>query len=333
MSSAHEAMVRGTGATHGHDLILRCPHCGSLAGETARRQMAEQALLACSSCYTQLRCRDGIWNALAPAREAHYAGFIANYEKIREAEGRGSRNAEFYLALPYEDITGRNQAQWAIRARSFECLEKQVMPLLEATHGRKLDVLDLGAGNGWLSYRLCLRGHQAVAVDLLDNGFDGLGAARHYRARIPNLFPLFRADLQNLPFADQQFDVAIFNASFHYSEDYTRTLAETLRCLRRPGYVVICDTPWYRRPESGHAMLRERRAFFETKYGSASEDLRSLEFLTDERLRRLEGEFNLRWTHFHPRYGWRWRLRPWIARLRRRREPSTFRIYLAEVLS
>ncbi|HEX8924528.1 MAG TPA: class I SAM-dependent methyltransferase, partial [Terriglobales bacterium] len=204
MSSAERAIVKA--ADQAKDLALLCPNCASLVGETSRTSSDEQILFACSSCYTKLRCRDGVWNALSPAREAYYARFVANYEKVRAAEGRGSRNAEFYLALPYEDVTHRNESQWAIRARSFVCLDRQVLPLLEESGGDKLDVLDLGAGNGWLSYRLALRGHRPVAVDLLDNAFDGLGAAKHYQARLPNLFPRFRADLHSLPFGDRQFD-------------------------------------------------------------------------------------------------------------------------------
>ena len=136
-----------------------------------------------------------------------------------------------------------------------------------------------------------LRGHLPVAVDLLLNPFDGLGAAEHYQRRVPGLFPRFRAELDRLPFADGQFDIAIFNASFHYSEDYTRTLAEALRCLRRPGKMIIADTPWYTRQQSGEAMLQERRTFFKAMYGFASNSLPSLEFLTDDRLEALEKEF------------------------------------------
>ena len=33
--------------------------------------------------------------------------FLDDYIKIRHAEGRGSQDAAYYLALPYRDITGR----------------------------------------------------------------------------------------------------------------------------------------------------------------------------------------------------------------------------------
>jgi SAM-dependent methyltransferase len=194
-----------------------------------------------------------------------------------------------------------------------------------------MNVLDLGSGNGWLSYRLALRGHQPVAVDLLTNDQDGLGAAKHYREHLPELFPRFQAELDHLPFVARQFDLAIFNASLHYSEDYEQTLREAIRCLRPRGTVIIADSAWYRREESGRQMLAERRQAFVSQYGFASDGMRSLEYFTDERLLTLEKRLGLRWQIHSPFYGLRWAMRPLIARLRGRREPSRFRIYVAEI--
>ena len=111
-----------------------------------------------------------------------------------------------------------------------------------------------------MSYRLAKQGHAPVAVDLMTNDQDGLAAAEHYKQSLPSLFPRFQAELDNLPFADGQFDLVIFNASFHYSENYEKTMAEALRCTRRNGTVIIADTPWYRDEKSGRRMLEERRA-------------------------------------------------------------------------
>jgi SAM-dependent methyltransferase len=102
-------------------------------------------------------------------------------------------------------------------------------------------------------------GHHPIAVDLQTNSFDGLGAAIHYQHSLPKLFPRFQAELDRLPFANGQFDCAIFNASFHYSENYDRTLAETIRCLRPGGTIVIADSPLYSREEVGLQLVEERR--------------------------------------------------------------------------
>jgi ubiquinone/menaquinone biosynthesis C-methylase UbiE len=196
---------------------------------------------------------------------------------------------------------------------------------------KELRILDLGAGNGWMSYRLASQGHSPLAVDLLTNDQDGLGAARHYKEKLRSLFPRCQAEVDNLPFIDGQFDVVIFNSSFHYSENYEKTLAEALRCVRRNGTVIIADSPWYSDERSGLLMLEERRTLFIKRYGFPSDELRSLEYLTDQRLKDMEQRFHIRWQTHEPYYGIRWLARPLLARLRRTRPPSRFRIYTARV--
>jgi SAM-dependent methyltransferase len=143
------------------------------------------------------------------------------------------------------------------------------------------------------------------------------------------MFPRFRVELTRLPFQNEQFDAVVFNASFHYAEDYAATLREAIRCVRRRGLVVVCDTPWYSREESGRRMVAERRIAFLERFGTASDSIRSLEFLTDDRLRELEEQLSIHWTVHSPWYGFKWVMRPLVARLCNRREPSRFRIYVA----
>jgi SAM-dependent methyltransferase len=275
-----------------------------------------------------LREDHGVWLAMSDERIAYYAEFIRNYAHIRAAEGRGNTDPDFYLNLPYRDTSGINRGQWAIRARTFDYLTQN---LLKAPAKPDITrILDIGAGNGWMSFRLALAGYAPVAVDLLTNHDDGLGAAEHYRFFLPKLFPRFQAESEHLPFADDEFDAAIFNASFHYSEDYSASLKETLRCVRIGGSVIICDTPWYLHEESGQQMVAERKAYYRRKYGTASDSLHSLEYLTDERLRLLERELSIRWNILEPWYGFKWALRPLLAKLRGRRTPSKFRIYVAQ---
>jgi SAM-dependent methyltransferase len=264
--------------------------------------------------------------ALPPERATHYARFIEDYEHIRAAEGRGSENEAFYLGLPYKDASGRNGEQWRIRARSYDYLRTRVLKPRVQADGR---ILDLGAGNCWMSFRLARAGYNPVAADLLTNDHDGLGAAEHYRRHLPELFPRFHAELSRLPFQNEQFDAVVFNASFHYAEDCEMAMREALRCVRTDGLVIISDTPWYYRERSGRQMVAERRAAFLRRYGTASDSITSLEYLTDERLQTLEERLSLQWEIHSPQYGFKWAMRPLIAMLRSRREPSRFRIYVA----
>jgi ubiquinone/menaquinone biosynthesis C-methylase UbiE len=171
-----------------------------------------------------------------------------------------------------------------------------------------------------MSYRLSELRHQPVAADIFSDGRDGLRSARHYAES----FPLVEADFDRLPFTNASFDLVLFNASFHYSSDYARTLAEARRCLRPGGRVVILDSPIYERREQGEMMRAERQIFFEQTHGFRSEALGSIEFLDESMLDELARELQLAWRIHRPWYGFAWMLRPWKARLRRRRPPSRF---------
>jgi len=278
-------------------------------------------------CAFRMEISSEIVHAIPPERAVHYAQFIEDYECIRAAEGRGSEHEEFYLGLPYIDASGNNSKQWFIRARSYDYLFKHM--LKQIPQDRCGRILDLGAGNCWMSFRLALAGYRPIAVDLLTNNHDGLGAAAHYRKHLSDLFPRFQAEMTHLPFQNEQFDAVIFNASFHYSEDYEATLREALRCVRNGGMVIISDTPWYSSEKSGRQMVFERHAAFLQKHGTASDSIGSIQYLTDDRLQELEQLFSIKWTAHSPEYGIKWTMRPLMAMLLNRREPSRFRIYTA----
>lgn len=314
-------------ATSEAKIWLRCPECGQSAGPISDRDDGSAcAWIRCKDCDNVIRKRGGIWRTLSGEQRAHFAGFIEDYETIRRREGRGSDHPAFYLALPYADLTGNFREQWDIRGRSYRFIERHLLPQLEARHGADFRALDVGAGNGWLSYRLALLGHRPVAIDLCCNAWDGLRAAEHFGSVLPELFPRFEAGMNELPFEDAQFDVVIFNASFHYSTNYNRTLREALRCLRPGGTILIVDSPTYRHAHSGEAMRLERRIHFEVSFGTRGDALPTGDFLTTDVLDTL-GQLGIRWKRHLAWYGIRWWLRPWIARIKGRREPSQFYLY------
>ena len=245
--------------------------------------------------------------------------FEQDYLRIRRAEGRGSDEPEHYLALPFRDLSGNLSAQWAMRGRTWKYFESRILKRI--ARWRVLDILDLGAGCGWMSYRLALAGHRVSAVDVLTDGREGLGAARHYLEHAS--FARFNADFDHLPFAGARFDLAVFNASLHYSSDYARTLTEVKRCLRAAGRIVILDSPVYRLREHGEMMRRERRREFLAKYGTESDHIGSIEYLDIESIAALRG-LGIEWRIHKPWYGIRWHSRPFKAWWTRARPPSRF---------
>jgi SAM-dependent methyltransferase len=315
-----------------HEVELRCVACTTTLTVLRYDSLLQtHEPIECRSCSGTLAQKEGIWLALPKDRQAYFERFMRDYETVRRAEGRGSDNPDFYLSLPYQDQTKRNSWQWAIRSRTYKYIERNIVPTLTPNINRPLTILDLGAGNGWMSYRLAKLGHRPIAVDLLTNTFDGLGAAVHYQRALPRFFPRFQAELNQLPFESGQFDCAIFNASFHYSQNYDRTLSEAIRCLRPGGTIVIADSPSYSQEECGQKMLAERRKSFQERFGFPSDGLGSCEYLTKDRLLGLEMRHDLKWTTHAVWYGIRWACRPLVARLKAKREPSQFRIYTAKV--
>lgn len=297
-----------------------CPRC-----RTTLERVAPERVL-CPQDGLEFQRVEGIWRFLLPESEAHYARFIADYEAIRRAEGRGSPSADYYRSLPFKDLSGRLQADWRVRARSFNVLTKNVLTRLQVPLGRALKIIDLGAGNGWLSNRLAAQGDRVIAVDLLVNEQDGLGAWKFYE----HGFTPVQAEFDHLPVMDCFADAVIFNASFHYSEDYVKALREALRVLSPAGRIVILDSPVYRRAASGEQMVREREAQFTEKYGFASDNLRSENYLTYSRLKELAGELDLTWKFVTPFYGLRWMFRPLVATITRRREPAKFHLIVGK---
>lgn len=321
MSTPSQLQVSHAGPARAGDWLLRCPGCHR---ESAQLSSVGAEGWRCPACDFHLELRGGILRALPFGRKNYYANFAEEYLTIRRDEGRGSKDPDYYLALPYQDTTGRLSGQWAMRAKTYRYFERKILPGLEQELSGPLNVLDLGAGTGWLSYRLALRGHRPAAVDLLDDTLDGLGAAHHYHAALDHKFPAVQAEFDNLPFADSQFDLAIFNASFHYATDYRQTLQEVRRCSRWAARIIILDTPIYERYQYGERMREERHRQYQDQYGFRSDSVPSMEYLDEAMMRELSKDLNLRWTVYRPWYGWRWHLRPMQSLAMRKRPPSRF---------
>src|SRR5512142_2139508 len=152
--------------------VFACPRCRSPLNQSSADEMD------CPADGLQFRRVGGIWRMLLPERVPTFEQFRREYETIRQAEGRGEAKADYYRALPDRDLTGRMAQAWRIRRASFDALVEHVANPLARRLARPLRILDLGAGNGWLSNRLAGLGHAAAAVDLADNDFDGLGCYR-----------------------------------------------------------------------------------------------------------------------------------------------------------
>ena len=259
-------------------------------------------------------------------------GFRTAYALHRAAEGRGSGGEGELLSLPYLRQGGLSR-QWAVRARSYECFMKTVVAPLARELQRPLRVLDLGAGNGWLCFRLAREGHSPLALDWRRDTVDGLGAGGRYRAHLPRMFARVAASFEDLPIKTR-FDVVVFNAALHYTVNLRRTLQLAAQVTRPGGRVVVLDSPFYQRESDGERMVAEKRRAMLREAGPRAAELLALpaiEYLTPARLADASTGTPLTWNHRRVRYPIWYELRAILARLRRRRPPSRFDLWEASV--
>jgi len=273
-----------------------------------------------------------VTTATLPAAPPAAARFRDAYGAHRAADGHGHSGGDL-LALPYLP-SGPLAREWAVRCRTYEAFVRRVLRPAAAQAGRPLDVLDLGAGNGWLCWRAGLEGHRALATDVRDDAVDGLGAADGYLRERPGLFGRAAASFDALPLRDRRFDVVALNASLHYALDLPSVLREAARVARRGGWIAVMDSPFYASDRDGRAMVAEKRAGAAARYGDRADALLAMpfaEYLTRERLASASARPGLAWRRHRVRYPLWYELRPLSARLRGRRPPSRFDLWVSRV--
>jgi SAM-dependent methyltransferase len=295
---------------------LACPECGD------RVTADGQGGYRCEGCALPFAVRDGVLRFLTPARTAAAQKFVQQYRMVRERDGHRDGSPEFYRALPVVRRDHPHADEWRIRRESYAALQKEALPVWSGpTH-----ILDLGAGNCWLSHRLASFGHRVVAVDYLDDEVDGLGVCRWY----PDAFAVVQADFDALPFEPFQFEVVVLNASLHYSPDPLATLGEAKRMLAPGGTMVVMDSPMFEEDGAGRAMLDRQRETWAQATGVEAPLQPGLGYLTFELLAHAAGVLGLR-ARFHQSHGpWPWRIRREMGRWRQGRPPAAFGVWVAQ---
>jgi SAM-dependent methyltransferase len=184
------------------------------------------------------RMLDHATNERGVAVLAQPSPFEAIYGRVRRAENRILTD-EQVRRLP--DGSGLwNAKEWRIRRASAERLTSEL-----DRHGRTLNILEVGCGNGWLAAFLNRAGHTVMGIDVFTEELEQ--AARVFEG------PLFaRADLFRSPLPESRFDAVIFAASFQYFSDAAATLERSRRLLVPNGEVHVLDTVLY----SGHQEAR-----------------------------------------------------------------------------
>ena len=273
MSAPHSTYATRSPKTHTFDAThraswkFRCPECGAAAFSVGTDLM----------CSVETRCfpgRHGILTLMRAERIAALAPFLESYRLVRRSED-WEGDAAYYRGLPFSS-GGRHRAVWKLRARSYRAavraIESRYPDAKRADERNKtaLRILELGAGNAWFSWRMAERGNLVLATDISIDEQDGLGALARYAWPSTGLHSRLtraRAEMEELPLEDSQFDVVVANGSLHYARSVTRAIEEAHRVLRAHGIFLVLDSPAYDDHETGRAMVRRREKDYLERLG------------------------------------------------------------------
>lgn len=160
------------------------------------------------------------------------AAATASPQSIREVNTR------------YHDAAAADyDAKWGIdygpvgRAQVAEKMRKAL-----GAPARFGDALEVGAGTGYFSLNLIASGavRRATATDISTGMLAALEASAE---RLGVEVETAHANAEQLPFADESFDLVFGHAVLHHVPDLERALAEFRRVLRPGGTVAFCGEP------------------------------------------------------------------------------------------
>jgi SAM-dependent methyltransferase len=224
--------------------VAGCPDCqGPLDAD-------DQAVAAwlCRNCGQRFDVQGRIPVLFRGEEAGRWAAFAGHYREARRDEGWQPLTPQQALALPYGRPPGPSALYWRVRRQSFcELMGSLARHGPPPAHG---PAADLGAGNGWLSYRLAQLGYAVLAVDASRDADWGLGAAaKHYLPRVQ--FALAQGDLAHPPLQAGRMALIVLNASLHYVENLEGSLRRMACALKPGGRLVVLDTPIARQPRPG----------------------------------------------------------------------------------
>lgn len=111
----------------------------------------------------------------------------------------------------------------------------EILGYLPDTPGR---ALDLGAGNGILSYALAQEGWDVTAIEPDPSAFVGAGAIRHVAAKTGTDIRVVEAFGEDLPLETAGFDIVVARQVLHHARDLPAFCKELSR-LSRDGAKIV----------------------------------------------------------------------------------------------
>lgn len=162
--------------------------------------------------------------------------FEEKYLYTRRKENRVYRDEEV-MSLPDIWKSHPHYKEWMIRKKSSQ----RLLEYFKAKNC-KLDVLEIGCGNGWLSYHMArIPNCEVIGSDI--NLTELQQAVRVFarKSRLKFIYGDIRSGMLN----DLEFDAIVFAASIQYFPSLMEIMNVSLSRLKPGGEIHILDSPLY----------------------------------------------------------------------------------------
>lgn len=190
------------------------------------------------------------YNPSSPAAEA----FQESYLRLRASEGRMYTDDEL-RSLPFPETSNRHYSEWKLRAASMLRLTRY----LKAKKIR--NILEVGAGNGWLSAQMASRiPARVTACDVNSSELQqGLRVFGRY-----GQIQFAQGDIRSGFLEGRKFQAVVFASSLQYFSSVDEIVEAANGCLADGGEIHILDTPLYETETEKQNAMQRSITYFET---------------------------------------------------------------------
>jgi ubiquinone/menaquinone biosynthesis C-methylase UbiE len=178
--------------------------------------------------------------------------FEKHYHNVRLSEQRIYSNQQI-AKLPDIEADHAHAGEWIIRKRSSE----QLIQLLKKKK-TKLNILEVGCGNGWLSAKLSeIENATVTGTDV--NRIELMQAVTTFEKK--NNLHFIYGDIRTAELRSHSYDIIVFAASIQYFPSLSEIITKALSLLNQDGEIHIIDTPLYDKNEIDNAALRTKNYY------------------------------------------------------------------------